>query len=395
MSDITPTVPDGPPAYVIGGGPAGLATAAVLGAYGVHAVVVERAPEVAAAWRRHYDRLVLHTTRRHSALPGSAIPRSAGRRPGRDAMIRYLENYALEHRLEIATGVEVSRIDRDTRGPGEPGWIVRASGGRRPRTHTVVVATGLHHTPYVPDWPGRDGFRGEFLHAAHYRRPEPYRGRDVLVVGAGNSGADIALDLVEGGAARVRLAVRTPPHLVRRSVLGIPAQSCGTLLRRLPDGLADRAVRGLGRLTLPDMTPYGLEQPTAGLSERLRDGGTPLLDAGIVRAVGTGQVEPVAAVESFDGDKVRLADGTDVAPDAVVAATGYRSGLEDLVGHLGVLDGRGLPPAPGRRRPAALPGLYFAGYTDPLSGMLREISAEAHRIGRAVAQERVRAAAAG
>lgn len=391
MSDITPTAHDGLPAYVIGGGPAGLATAAVMGAYGVHAVVVERSDAVAASWRRHYDRLTLHTTRRLSALPGSPIPRSYGRWPGRDGMVRYLEAYAEEHRLEIVTGVEVARIDPAPEGAG---WVLRASGGREPRTHTVVVATGCNHTPHVPDWPGRDGFRGELLHAGHYRRPDPYRGRDVLVVGAGNTGTDIALDLADGGAARVRLAVRTAPHIVPRSVVGVPAQSGGILVRRLPRPAVDRAARGLARISLPDLAPYGLPQPETGLSARLRKGGTPVRDTGIVRAIGRGRVEPVAAVESFDGDKVRLSDGTDVAPDTVIAATGYRPGLEDLVGHLGVLDERGRPPAQGRRTASAAPGLYFTGYTNPISGMLREIAAEAHRIAKAIARERVRAASA-
>ena len=391
MSDITPRTPDGPPAYVIGGGPAGLATAAVLGAYGIPAVVVERSHAVAASWRRHYDRLTLHTTRRLSALPGSPIPRSAGRWPGRDAMVGYLEQYAHEHRLEIATGVEVSRIDRAPEGAG---WILRATGGREPRTHTVVVATGLNHTPFVPDWPGRDGFRGELLHAGHYRCADPYRGRDVLVVGAGNTGTDVALDLAEGGAARVRLAVRTVPHIVRRSVLGIPAQSGGILARRLPRRAVDRAARGLARLCLPDLAPYGLPQPETGLSALLGTGAIPVQDTGIVRAVGRGRVEPVAAVEAFDGDKVRLADGTAIAPDTVIAATGYRRGLEDLVGHLGVLDERGRPPLPGRRARPAAPGLYFTGYANPVSGMLREIAAESHRIAKAITRDRVRAASA-
>ena len=82
----------------------------------------------------------------------------------------------------------------------------------------MVVATGYNHTPFMPDYPGKDGFEGELVHASDYRNPEPYRGRDVLVVGSGNTGAEIAVDLVEGGARRVRLAVRTPPNIVRRQV---------------------------------------------------------------------------------------------------------------------------------------------------------------------------------
>ncbi len=137
---------------------------------------------------------------------------------------RYLEKYAEHHELEIVTGVEVSRVDR---APDGHGWLLHATGGRELTGSAVVVATGYNHTPRLPDWPGRETYTGELLHASAYRNPEPYAGRDVLVVGVGNTGAEIAVDLVEGGASRVRLAVRTAPHIVRRSTAGWAAQYSG------------------------------------------------------------------------------------------------------------------------------------------------------------------------
>ncbi|MGO4425887.1 flavin-containing monooxygenase, partial [Streptomyces sp. MCAF7] len=224
------------PVYVIGAGPGGLATAAALRERGIRAVVLEKSEAVAASWRAHYDRLHLHTTRRLSALPGLAIPRAYGRWVARDDVVRYLEQYVEHHRLEIVTGVEVSRIDR---APDGEGWGLRATGGRTPSSPVVVVATGYNHTPRVPDWPGRKTYTGELLHASRYRNARPYEGRDVLVVGIGNTGAEIAVDLVEGGAARVRLAVRTVPHILRRSTAGWPAQATGIMVRRLPITLVD------------------------------------------------------------------------------------------------------------------------------------------------------------
>lgn len=108
-------------------------------------------------------------------------------------------------------------------------------------------------------------------------------------------------------------------------------------------------------------------------------------DVGLIDAVRTGKVEPVAAVESFEDGKVVLADGTHIAPDAVIAATGYRRALEDLVGHLGVLDARGRPTTHGRRTDPAAPGLHFTGYTNPISGMFRELALDARKIAKAVA----------
>ncbi|MFJ9035181.1 flavin-containing monooxygenase [Streptomyces sp. NPDC102406] len=373
-----------PPVYVVGGGPGGLAVAARLKAHGVRAVVLERSDRVGASWRGHYDRLRLHTTRRLSGLPGLPIPRRFGRWVARDDVVRYLERYAEHHDLEVATGVEVTRVDR---APDGAGWVLRATGGRELTAPAVVVATGYNHTPRLPDLPGTDSYTGTLLHASAYRAPGAYADQDVLVVGVGNTGAEIAVDLAEGGAARVRLAVRTAPHLVRRSTLGWPAQLTGILCRRLPVRLVDRLAVPLGRLSVPDLTARGLPRPDTGLYTRARQGSIPVQDVGLISAVRSGRVEPVAAVASFEGAEVVLADGTRLTPDAVIAATGYRQGLESLVGHLGVLD-----PATGRPRPhgartlPSAPGLYFSGYTNPISGMLREMALDADRIGKALAR---------
>ncbi|AWL42888.1 MULTISPECIES: flavin-containing monooxygenase [Streptomyces] len=364
------------PVYVVGGGPGGLATAAALRERGVRAVVLEKAGDVGASWRRHYERLHLHTTRRWSSLPGLAMPRRFGRWVSRADMVRYLEKYAEHHDLEVVTGVEVSRIDRAADGTG---WRLSATGGRVLTGRAVVVATGFNHTPLIPEWPGRQDFTGTLLHAADYREPGPYAGQDVLVAGIGNTGAEIAVDLVEGGAARVRIAVRTPPHIVRRSTAGWPAQATAVLVRRLPVPLVDAAGRLMCRISVPDLSAHGLPRPRKGLYSRVRQGAIPVQDVGLVAAVKSGRVVPVAAVESFDGDAVVLADGTRATPDTVIAATGYTRSLEGLVGHLGVLDDRGRPVVRGARSPKQAPGLYFTGFTNPISGMLREIARDARR----------------
>ncbi|MFD5111090.1 MULTISPECIES: flavin-containing monooxygenase [unclassified Streptomyces] len=371
------------PVYVIGGGPGGLAVAAALREQGVRAVVLEKSDAVGASWRRHYDRLRLHTTRRKSALPGLTIPRSFGRWVARDHVVRYLETYADHHELEIVTGVEVTGVERS---PDGAGWLLRATGGRELTGRAVVVATGYNHTPRVPSWPGRESYGGELLHAGEYRNAQPYAGKDVLVVGVGNTGAEIAVDLVEGGAARVRLAVRTVPHIVRRSTAGWPAQSTAILVRRLPTRLVDRAAALLCRISMPDLSAKGLPRPDTGLYTRVREGAIPVQDVGLTKAVRKGLIEPVAAVESFEEDKVVLADGSRIAPDVVIAATGYHRALEGLVGDLGVLDDRGRPLAHGRRSPKEAPGLYFTGFTNPISGMFREMAIDARRIAKALAR---------
>jgi putative flavoprotein involved in K+ transport len=372
------------PVYVIGGGPGGLSAAHALRAQGVRAVVLEKSEQVGASWRRHYDRLHLHTTRRLSSLPGLAMPRSFGRWVSRDNVVRYLEKYTEYHELEVVTGVEVSRIERTADGTG---WLLHATGGRELTGSAVVVATGYNHTPRVPDWPGRDTYKGELLHAGDYRDAAPYAGRDVLVVGVGNTGAEIAVDLVEGGASRVRLSVRTAPHIVRRSTAGWASQFTGILVRRLPVGLVDRMAGPLAKLSVPDLSEQGLRRPDTGLYSRVKEGAIPVQDVGLIDAVRKGRVEVVSAVDGFEDGEVVLANGDRIGPEVVIAATGYARALEGLVGHLDVLDARGRPVVHGARTPDNAPGLFFTGYANPISGMLRELAIDAEKIARAVARD--------
>ncbi|WP_405472301.1 flavin-containing monooxygenase [Streptomyces canus] len=387
MADSAPADrPDQPdrPVYVVGGGPAGLSVAYALRARGIRAVVLEKSEHVGASWRRHYDRLHLHTTRRLSALPGLPMPRRFGRWVARDDVVRYLEKYTEFHELETVTGVEVSRVERT---PDGTGWLLHATGGRELTGAAVVVATGYNHTPLLPDWPGRDTYKGELLHAGGYRNPEPYADRDVLVVGVGNTGAEIAVDLVEGGASRVRLSVRTAPHIVRRSTAGWAAQYTGVLVRRLPVGLVDRLARPMAKLSVPDLSEHGLPRPDTGLYSRVKEGAIPVQDVGLIDAIRKGKVEVVAAVEGFEDGEVLLADGTRVAPDAVIAATGYARSLEGLVGHLGVLDAHGRPVANGSRCSDNTPGLFFTGFVTPISGTFREVAIDAEKIAKAVEKD--------
>ncbi len=174
---------------------------------------------------------------------------------------------------------------------------------------TVIVATGYNGAPFIPDWPGRDAFTGELIHSSQYRNPAPFRGRDVLIVGAGNSGAEIATDVADGGASRSRLSVRTPPQIVRRATAGIPAQLIGIGIRKMPPDWVDPISIAQRKLSIPDLAAQGLPRPEHGIrTSFLATGTTPILDVGIVSAVKHGRVEVVAAVERFDDADVVLAD---------------------------------------------------------------------------------------
>src|SRR3954471_11049366 len=370
-------------AVVVGAGPGGLAAAAMLRRAGVDALVLERSDAVAASWRSHYDRLHLHTVRWLSHLPGYRIPRRFGRWVARDDVVRYLEEYAAHHELDVRTGTAVTRIDR-----AASGWVLRSPAGDVGAA-AVVVATGHNHTPHLPAWPGADGFSGELLHASGYRHAQPFAGRRVLVVGCGNTGAEIAVDLVEGGAREVAISVRTPPHIVLREKYGVPSLALGILFRRLPPRVFDPIAAAMRKVDIGDLTAYGLPAPKDGLYERvLRDNSIPLIDVGFLQQLKAGRIVVVPAVDGSDGEHVALADGSRRRADTVIAATGYRRGLEPLVGHLGVLGDGGCPRVRGGATDPAAPRMWFTGFTNPISGMFREVGIDAKRIARAVVRDR-------
>ena len=357
---------------VIGAGPAGLATAGALRHHGIGATVLER-EAIGASWRRHYDRLHLHTVRWLSHLPGYKLPRRYGNWVSRDNVVEYLEDYVAVHNIDVRTGIEVEGLARDN-----GAWRTRTSDGdfTAPR---VVIATGYNRHQHLPDWPGMDTYTGDLIHSGNYKNADPYIGKTVLVVGTGNSGAEICVDLIESGAKHVQLSVRTPPTVLRRDTNGMPGQALGVVFRRLPVPVMDRMWPFIQRTAVGDLSKHGLPLPPPGAySKFLRDDVTPILDVGLVPLIKQDKVEIVAAVESFDGDDVILAGGTRIQPDAVIAGTGFKRGLEPL---------KGRPVVHGPETHPDAPGLHFIGYTNPISGMFREIAIDARRIAKAIADE--------
>lgn len=372
---------------IIGAGPAGLACAAVLRRAGVAATVLERSGAPAASWRARPAGLRLNTGRAFSHLPGLRFPRRTGSFPDRDNVVAYLDAYRSRHNVDVRVDTEVNCINRVAADghPAGPRWALTTSGGVLQTRH-VVVATGLLQTPFVPDWPGQHTYSGTLLPAADFRDPASFRGRDVLVVGAGCSGMEIAADLADHGAASVRLAVRTPPNILLRSIAGVPGDPAALLLLRLAPSRADALLAPLRRLTIGDLTAYGLPVPAEGPFQRLvRTGDGPaVVDRAVLRHVRAGRIQVVPEVTALEPTGARLADGRHLPADAVIAATGYRSALAPLVGHLDVLDDRGCPALGDGEQVA--PGLWFIGFR-PQPSQLGALGKEARRIAAGIAAE--------
>lgn len=227
------------------------------------------------------------------------------------------------------------------------------------------------------------------VHASEYRSAGPYAGRRVLVVGAGNTGAEIAADLAEHGAAEVRLSIRTAPNVIPRQLGPVPTTLMAIPMDFLPAWLVDPLNRLLQHMVLGDLTRYGMPSPHLGVAAQTRATGvTPTIDVGLVAALRASRVVPVPSLERFDGPEAVLIDGSRLAPDAVIAATGYGTGLQPVVGHLGVLDERGVPLVTGPRAAPGAPGLRFVGMSNPLKGQLFQIGLHARAVARAIDRDR-------
>lgn len=372
-------------AIVCGAGTAGLAAAATLGGSGIDVAVLERSDRVAASWRNRYDGLRLNTSGFMCTQPGFRARRGRyGEFPSRDKWIEYMEDYAEHHKIDVRFGTEVQHL-----ASVNGGWRVRTDRGELD-ARIVVIATGYDSEPKLPAWPGRDGFTGDLIHSSAYRNPEPYLGRDVLVVGPGTTGSEIAALLSRGGAGRVRVACRTPPNVTKRKILGLSINVSGIVLNHVPIPVADEVVWWSQRILFGDLEPYGIPRSPYGMATTtFKRQQTPLYDDdGFVRLLKSGQIKIVPAVTGFDSSDVLLADGARIQPDAVIAATGYRRGLEPLVGHLGVLDENGIPLVSGGTQHPSAPGLFFNGYRTNLSGQLRLMRPDARAIAKAARTQR-------
>ena len=366
---------------VIGAGQAGIASALALKDRGIAAIVVDEADQVASRWQGRYDRLRLNSSRPTSHLPGRPYPKGTPMFPTRDQVVEHIQGHARDAGLELLLGTRVERLSR-----GNGGWTVETGNGEL-GARQVVLATGYEDEPLVPDWDGRESFAGDVIHSADYRNADRFESRKVLVVGPGCSGMEIAHDLAMGGAAKVWLAVRTPPTIISRAGPGgLPGEWIGMALLYFPTRFADAFARFGSRQDFGDLNEYGLPVPEEGLMTRFRRDGTvpSIVDSEVIDAIKEGAVEVVGAVESLDSTGVALADGSRVEPDAIICATGYHRALEPLVGHLGVLDDRGRPTIAAPKPAAA--GLRFVGYTSR-PGALGFMSRQAKRSAKAVARE--------
>ena len=359
---------------IVGAGPAGLAMAGRLSRMNIPYLLLEKSDRVAASWHGHYERLNLHTVKEHSDLPFIPMPERYPVYVSRLDMIAYWEEYVRQMNISPMFGQEVLAIKRV-----DAGWETETS-TRVFRSERVVVATGYNRAPVVPVWEGQERFRGVMMHSQQYRSAEPFEGKKVLIVGIGNTGAELAIDLYEHGAQPF-ISVRNPVNFIRRDIGGRPAQRTAILLGKLPDPVYDFIARQVQNLTVGDLSAYGLQTPHYSPSKGLRCyGKVPVIDIGTIDLIKQGKVKILPDIQYFNEDSVTFKNGRTEVFDAVIACTGYRAQVEDFVENAHtLLNERGYP----RQLwfdDGAHKGLYFCGFSIPLSGILRNIKIDSERI---------------
>ncbi|GGY17098.1 dimethylaniline monooxygenase [Rhodanobacter panaciterrae] len=365
-------------AIIVGAGPAGLACAASMRELNLQAVILEKADAVAPVWRRHYDRLHLHTDRGHSGLPGMTMPRTYPRYPSRAQVVDYLESYAMQFGLHPIFNSAVQTVRRDG-----AGWRVETA-QQQFTAPVVVIATGWADFPHRPSWPGSNAYQGAVIHSSEYRNPAAYAGKRVLVVGFGNSGGEIALDLAEAGVD-VTLAVRGPVQILPRELLGLPILTWAIAQARLPARVADFINAPAIRLAVGPVRNLGLKIARKGPRRMIEeDHRVPLLDVGTLARIRDGAIKLRGGIERFTADGVVFAETPAEPFDDVILATGFRPDLRKLLpDSRGVFADHGMPVATGRT--TAEPGLFFCGLIASPTGQLREIGIEAKRIAQLAA----------
>lgn len=367
-------------AIVIGAGLSGLAAAKELRARDIPVTLLEAADRIAAPWLARHPRLRLNIHRRFAQLPGRQPIRDKDTFLRRESVIEYLTEYAdgLDAPIHFETSVLAVRQEGGL-------WHVETNRGDYICAHWIV-ATGRVRVKVMPVWRGMEEYGGAVIHTVDFSDSRDYDGKKIFVIGAGNSGTDVLNHLLRNNPAQVWVSLRHGPAILPSRVFGFPLHRLANLFAITPTWLLDLMFAITQRLAFGNPRRYGMRhQPLGGGTRLLKHGVTPALDDGFVAALKAGRFEAVSETVGFLPDAVELASGRKICPDVVICATGYRSGLEDLFGHLRTLDSEGNPLHQMGEADANNPGLWFTGYAMTFQGFFHAAGTSATRIATKIA----------
>jgi cation diffusion facilitator CzcD-associated flavoprotein CzcO len=333
-------------------------------------MILEKEHQVGSSWRRHYERLHLHTIKSRSSLPLRSFDRNYPRYVPRSLVVRYLEDYAASFNLTPHFGENVRAVRKQGNG-----WLIEST-SKAFSAPNVVVASGLNAEPVIPHFPGVEKFRGRILHGGAYVDATPFAGQRVLVVGMGNTGAEIALDLCEHGA-KTTISIRGGVHIVPRDLFGLPIQVVATVATLLlPLKINDALFPVILDFALGNLSKHGIRRPRQGILEQVvKSGKIPVLDVGTAKLIRDGRIDVVRGIEAISDDGVIFEGGEQHRFDAIIFATGYRPGYQNFLR----LD------EPTASSPSIGPAIHFVGFKNPVTGLLWEISKEAQSVANDIA----------
>ncbi|XP_057438462.1 probable indole-3-pyruvate monooxygenase YUCCA9 [Lotus japonicus] len=346
---------------IVGAGPSGLATAACLREQGVPFMVLERADCIASLWqRRTYDRLKLHLPKQFCQLPMLPFPEEFPEYPTKKQFIEYLESYAKKFEInpQFNSPVQSARYE-ETSGL----WRVKTAEVEY-ICRWLVVATGENAECVMPEIEGLGEFKGDVMHAAEYKSGESFRGKKVLVVGCGNSGMEVSLDLANHHASP-SMVVRSSVHVLPREIFGKSTFELAVMmLQWLPLWLVDKLLLILTWFVLGNTNRLGLKRPSQGpLELKNTMGKTPVLDIGALEKIRSGDINVVPGIKRFNKHEVELVNGEKLDIDAVVLATGYRSNVPSWLQEGEFFSKNGYPKMPFPHGWKGKAGLYAVGFT--------------------------------
>ncbi|PWA73040.1 pyridine nucleotide-disulfide oxidoreductase, class-II [Artemisia annua] len=354
---------------IVGAGPSGLAISACLREQGIPFVVIERSDCIASLWqKRTYDRLKLHLPKKFCQLPKVPFPEEYPEYPTKKQFIAYLENYAQKFDIkpQFNECVQSAKFDEACKL-----WRVKTvstAGSVRSETEYIcqmlVVATGENAEGVIPEIEGLKEFSGEVIHAKDYKTGVKYAGKNVLVVGCGNSGMEVSLDLANHNA-NPSMVIRSSVHVLPREMLGKSTFDLAMkLMAWLPLCIVDRILLIIAWFTLGNIEIYGIKRPSLGpLRLKNHYGKTPVLDIGALDKIKSGEITVVPGIKRFSGKTVELVNNDFLNVDSVILATGYFSNVPLWLHEKEFFAENGFPKTPFPNGWKGKGGLYASGFT--------------------------------
>jgi hypothetical protein len=372
---------DFPRICIIGAGPCGLTALKNVLAGGLRNVVCfDESDAIGGNWvfREDTSRMCVYesmhiiSSKRLSAFEDFPMPAHYPDFPSRQEILAYFESYAdafdLRSYVELNTRVTAARAAAPTR------WLVSVQGpggAREELFDYVMVCSGHHREPFIPDHPGH--FTGQVLHSCAYRRADPFRGKDVLVVGAGNSACDITAD-VSRVARRACISMRRAAYIVPKTIGGLAIDELYALYYRfLPKSVLAVLSRWLLPVFIGSYDRYGLHRPT----------GTPLdshptLNSSFLDGLRHGRIQPRVGIDRLDGDEVRFRDGIVERFDTIIWATGFRTSFPFLPASVVDWDAMRRPPLYLKMMHGSVPNVFFIGLFQPFGCIWNLADHQAH-----------------